>query len=64
MTKLGRLLEEFLGPDLPLAVQAYDGTDIGPPDAKATIVIRSPDALRRIVTAARRAGLRPGLRRR
>ncbi len=50
MTKLGRLLEEFLGPDLPLAVQAYDGTDIGPPDAKATIVIRSPDALRRIVT--------------
>jgi cyclopropane-fatty-acyl-phospholipid synthase len=50
MTDLGRLLEEFLGPDVPLAVRAYDGTELGPPDAKATIVIHSPDALRRILT--------------
>jgi cyclopropane-fatty-acyl-phospholipid synthase len=50
MTDLGRLLEELLGPDLPIAIQAYDGTELGPPDAKATVVIRSKDALRRIVT--------------
>jgi cyclopropane-fatty-acyl-phospholipid synthase len=50
MTNLGRLLEEYLGPDLPLGVRAYDGTELGPPDAKATIVVRSPDALRRILT--------------
>lgn len=50
MTDLGRLLEELLGPDVPLAIHAYDGTDLGPPDAKATVVIRSPDALRRILT--------------
>src|SRR5207248_8263021 len=29
----------------------YDGSRLGPADAKATVVIRSPDALRRIVTA-------------
>jgi cyclopropane-fatty-acyl-phospholipid synthase len=50
MTRLGRLLEEFLGSDSPVAVRAYDGTELGPVDAKATIVIRSPDALRRILT--------------
>ena len=50
MTRLGTFLEEFLGADSPVAVRAYDGTEVGPPDAKATIVIRSPDALRRILT--------------
>jgi cyclopropane-fatty-acyl-phospholipid synthase len=44
------LLEEVLGADSPVAVRAYDGTELGPVDAKATIVIRSPDALRRIIT--------------
>ncbi len=44
------LLEELLGADPPVAVRAYDGTEYGPIDAKATLVIRSPDALRRIVT--------------
>jgi len=53
MTRLGAFLEETLGPDLPVAVRAWDGTDIGPADAKATIAIHSPDALRRIL-------LRPG----
>jgi len=50
MTRLGDLLDELLGPDPPVAVRAYDGTELGPPDAKATIVIHSPDALRRILT--------------
>ena len=42
---------ELLGPDLPIAFEAYDGSRLGPADAPATLVIRSPDALRRIVTA-------------
>jgi cyclopropane-fatty-acyl-phospholipid synthase len=50
MSELGRLLEELLGADSPIAVRAYDGTRFGPDDAKATIVVHSPDAIRRIVT--------------
>ena len=45
------LLAELLGTDLPVAVAAYDGSVLGPPDARTTLVVRSPDALRRIVTA-------------
>lgn len=50
MTSLGGLLVELLGDDLRLQVRAYDGTELGPTDAKAAIVIHSPDALRRILT--------------
>ncbi len=45
------LVEEMLGPDLPIAFEAYDGSRTGPSDPRATILVRSPDALRRIVTA-------------
>ena len=45
------LLAGLLGPDVPIAFRAYDGSSFGPPDAKTTVVFRSPDALRRIVTA-------------
>jgi cyclopropane-fatty-acyl-phospholipid synthase len=45
------LLAELLGTDLPVAVSAYDGSVLGPRDARTTLVVRSPDALRRIVTA-------------
>jgi cyclopropane-fatty-acyl-phospholipid synthase len=48
---LASIIESVLGSDLPVAVRAYDGSSLGPPDAAATISIRSPDALRRIVTA-------------
>ncbi len=48
---LSSLIESVLGTDLPVAIRAYDGSSLGPPDAAATLVIRSPDALRRIVTA-------------
>jgi cyclopropane-fatty-acyl-phospholipid synthase len=48
---LGPLLRELLGDDLPVAIRGYDGTRLGPPDPPATIVVRSPDALRRVVTA-------------
>jgi cyclopropane-fatty-acyl-phospholipid synthase len=46
---LQTLLEELVGPEPPVAIEAYDGTRLGPDDADARIVIRSPDALRRIL---------------
>ena len=54
---LAALLEDVLGPDLPVRVRAYDGTDLGPTDAGATLVLRSPDALRRILTAPGELGI-------
>jgi cyclopropane-fatty-acyl-phospholipid synthase len=54
---LAALVDDVLGGRLPIAVEAYDGSRSGPVDAPATIVIRSPDALRRIVTAPGELGL-------
>lgn len=45
------LVSSVLGSDLPVAVRAYDGSRLGPADAPATLVLRSPDALRRIAAA-------------
>ena len=56
-TTLGTILTDLLGNDLPVRITAFDGTDLGPPDAPATLVVRSPDALRRIVTAPGELGL-------
>jgi cyclopropane-fatty-acyl-phospholipid synthase len=50
------LLRKLLGPDLPVAVVAYDGSRLGPVDARTTLVVRSPDAVRRIVTAPNELG--------
>src|SRR5438094_5685421 len=51
MAALADLVRDLLGDDLPIAIQAYDGSRLGPADPPATIVVRSPAALRRIVTA-------------
>lgn len=48
---LGSLLTDVLGPEPPVGVVAFDGTRVGPADPAVTIVIRKPDALRRIVQA-------------
>src|SRR5437763_16172743 len=48
---LTSLIESVLGTDLPIALRAYDGTAVGPSDAPATVILRTPNALRRIVTA-------------
>jgi cyclopropane-fatty-acyl-phospholipid synthase len=48
---LASLVDDILGHDLPVHVTAYDGSHTGPTDAPATLIIRSPDALRRILTA-------------
>lgn len=48
---LVRIVAEMLGDDLPVAMVTYDGGYIGPTDPRATVEVRSPDALRRLVTA-------------
>ncbi len=45
------LVSGVLGPDLPIGLQAYDGSRAGPEHPPATLVVRSPDAVRRLVTA-------------
>jgi cyclopropane-fatty-acyl-phospholipid synthase len=48
------LAERFgrvVGSDLPIAVRFYDGSSLGPADASTAVVVRSPDAIRRIVTS-------------
>ena len=54
---LATVVERVLGPDLPIGFRAYDGSSAGPPDPPATLVVRSPDAIRRIVTAPGELGL-------
>jgi cyclopropane-fatty-acyl-phospholipid synthase len=48
---ISTLVEDILGGDIPIGVRAYDGSTGGPADPPATLVVRSPDALRRIMTA-------------
>lgn len=48
---LSSVVRDLLGDDLPVAVELYDGSRLGPAHPPATIVVRSPDALVRIVTA-------------
>ena len=55
--RLGTLLTDILGPDLPVRLVAYDGSDMGPRDAAATVTIESPDALRRMAFAPGELGL-------
>jgi cyclopropane-fatty-acyl-phospholipid synthase len=48
---LAQLIEEVVGAELPVALEAYDGTSLGSPEAPATVVLASPDALARMVQA-------------
>jgi cyclopropane-fatty-acyl-phospholipid synthase len=50
------LLADLLGPDLPIAVQAYDGSTCGTAGSRTTLFVRSPDALRRVITAPNELG--------
>ena len=54
---MARALEAVLGPDLPIAVRAYDGSRLGPADAPATLLVRSPVVFRRLITAPGELGL-------
>jgi cyclopropane-fatty-acyl-phospholipid synthase len=51
VSKLARLVGEVLGPNPPVAVDLHDGSVIGPLDAPARVVFRSPNVLRRLLTA-------------
>jgi len=53
---LASLLAGFVQGDLPIAIEAYDGSRAGPADA-TTLVIRSPDAVRRVLTRPGELGL-------
>ncbi len=50
-------LSRVVGDDLPIGIRAYDGSSLGPGDAPATVIIRSADAIRRILTAPGELGL-------
>ena len=56
-TPVADAVAAVLGPDLPIAVETYDGGRIGPADAPAALTIRSPNAIRRIVTAPGELGV-------
>ncbi|MDP9335352.1 MAG: cyclopropane-fatty-acyl-phospholipid synthase family protein [Actinomycetota bacterium] len=40
----------FLGTDLPIGIDCYDGSHLGPPGTETRIVVRSPKALRYVLT--------------
>jgi cyclopropane-fatty-acyl-phospholipid synthase len=45
------LVTGVFGEDLPIGLEAYDGSHAGPEHPPATLVVKSPDAVRRLVTA-------------
>src|SRR5262245_57658490 len=53
---IAELVSQALG-GAPVAVEAYDGSAVRPPGAVATIFVRSPDALRRFISAPNDLGL-------
>ena len=50
-------IEGLVGGGLPVAIDAYDGSQAGSRSAATTIKVRSPDALRRILAAPAQLGL-------
>ncbi len=54
---IAEVISDILGPDVPLGVVAYDTSVAGPPDPVATLVIRSPDALARVLGRPGELGL-------
>src|SRR3954452_7858349 len=57
--KMRPLVEGILGSRLPVTIRMWDGSKLGPPESEsdATIVVRSPSALRRLVYAPNELGL-------
>jgi cyclopropane-fatty-acyl-phospholipid synthase len=48
---LAAAITGFLGTDLPIRIDCYDGSSLGPVESETRIVVRSPKALRYIVSA-------------
>jgi cyclopropane-fatty-acyl-phospholipid synthase len=55
--ELAPLVRAVLGPDAPVAVHAWDGSRIGPPDAAVTVELHSPAALRHLLWSPGELGL-------
>jgi cyclopropane-fatty-acyl-phospholipid synthase len=53
---LAPLVHAVLGEDLPIEVRFWDGSRLGHPGGSATIVLRSPDAVRRILYSPNEVG--------
>lgn len=54
---LESFIASWLGSDLPVRIEAFDGTAVGPADAKTTVTVNTPDALVRMVMAPGELGL-------
>jgi len=50
-TILEPMITAFMGPNPPVRVRFWDGSTLGPEEAEATLIIRSPRAVRRIMYA-------------
>jgi cyclopropane-fatty-acyl-phospholipid synthase len=48
---LAAAIAGLLGTNLPVALECYDGSRLGPRDARTRVVVRSPDAVRYVLTA-------------
>ena len=55
--ELARIIEAWIGTDLPVRVAAWDGSAAGPEGAATTLKFCSPDALRRVLYAPNELGL-------
>jgi cyclopropane-fatty-acyl-phospholipid synthase len=54
---LSPLLEHLLGERLPVRIEFWDGSALGPDHGAAAVEVRSPDAIRRLMWAPRELGL-------
>ncbi|HEY3701717.1 MAG TPA: cyclopropane-fatty-acyl-phospholipid synthase family protein [Acidimicrobiales bacterium] len=50
------MVKAFVGPSPPITIRFWDGSTLGPDRAPATLTVRSPRALRRILYAPRELG--------
>src|SRR6266480_2263688 len=50
-SRIADLVTQLLGADLPVRIDCYDGSSVGPIAAGTRLVLRSPDALAYILTA-------------
>ena len=51
------LISGLLGGAPPVRIRCWDGSELGPADSEVTILVRSPDALRRLLWAPNELGL-------
>jgi cyclopropane-fatty-acyl-phospholipid synthase len=56
-SQIAPVLVDVVGRDVPIAIEAFDGSTAGPPDAVARIIVRDQRALRYIATAPSDLGL-------